>query len=109
MSISLADLAVTELKSTEQFFNRSTRALSEEHSGVRPAPGMMSAAQQVAHAAQTIDWFIEGAFRPEGFDTDFQAHAKALEDFTSLTAARRGSRRRWPPPGPRCPPRATRN
>ena len=55
---------------------------------MRPAPGMMSAAQQVAHAAQTIDWFIEGAFRPEGFDTNFEAHAKALENCTSLTAAR---------------------
>ena len=86
--MSLADQAVAELKSAEQFFNRSTRALSEEHSGVRPAPGMMSAAQHVAHAAQTIDWFIEGAFRPEGFDTDFQAHAKALDDYTSLAAAR---------------------
>jgi hypothetical protein len=42
----------------------------------------------VAHVAQAIDWFIEGAFRPEGFDTDFEAHAKALESFTSLTAAR---------------------
>ena len=40
--MSLADQAVAELKSAEQFFNRSTRALSEEHSGVRPAPGMMS-------------------------------------------------------------------
>ena len=86
--MSLADMAVAELTSTEQFFNRSTRALSEEHSGARPAPGMMTAAQQVAHAAQTIDWFIEGAFRPEGFDTDFAAHAKALENCTSLTAAR---------------------
>ncbi len=86
--MSLADQAVAELKRTEQFFTRSTRALSEEHSGVRPAPGMMSAAQQVAHAAQTIDWFIEGAFRPEGFDMNFEAHAKALENCTSLTAAR---------------------
>ena len=33
-------------------------------------------------------WFIEGAFRPEGFDTDFQAHAKVLEDCTSLAVAR---------------------
>ena len=56
--MSLAGIAVAELKSTEQFFNRSTRALSEEHSGARPAPGIMTA----AHAAQTIDWFIEGAF-----------------------------------------------
>ncbi len=86
--MALADQAGAELKNAEQFFNRSTSALSEEHSGVKPAPGMMTAAQQVAHAAQTIDWFIEGAFRPEGFDTDFAAHAKALEDFTSLTAAR---------------------
>ena len=86
--MSLADIAVAELKSTEQFFNRSTRALSEKHSGARPAPGMMTAAQQVAHAAQTIDWFMEGAFRPEGFDTDFAAHAVALESYTSLAAAR---------------------
>ena len=86
--MSLADQAVAELESTEQFFNRSTRSLTEEHSGVKPAPDVMTAAQQVAHAAQTIDWFIEGAFRREGFDTNFQAHAKAIENCTSLTDAR---------------------
>ena len=86
--MSLADQAVAELKNAELCFNRSTLRLSEEHSGVRPAPGVMSAAQQVAHVAQTVDWFIEGAFRPEGFDTDFEAHAKALEDCRSLIAAR---------------------
>jgi hypothetical protein len=43
--MSLSDQAVAGLTSTEQFFNRSTRALSEEHSDVRPAPGMMTAAQ----------------------------------------------------------------
>ena len=52
--MSLADQAVAELESTEQFFNRSTRSLTEEHSGVKPAPDVMTAAQQVAHAAQTI-------------------------------------------------------
>ena len=86
--MSLADQAVAELKNAELCFNRSTLRLSEEHSGVRPAPGVMSAAQQVAHVAQTVDWFIEGAFRPEGFTTDFEAHAKALEDCRSLIAAR---------------------
>ena len=86
--MSLSDQAVAGLTSAEQFFNRSTRALSEEHSHVRPAPGMMTAAPQMAHAAQTIDRFIEGAFRPEGFDIDFEAHARALESCTSLTAAR---------------------
>jgi uncharacterized damage-inducible protein DinB len=45
-------------------------------------------AQQIAHTAQTLDWFIEGASRPEGFDLDFEKHAKALEAVTSLAAAR---------------------
>jgi uncharacterized damage-inducible protein DinB len=49
---------------------------------------MMTVAQQVAHTAQTLDWFIEGASRPEGFDLDFEKHAKALEALTSLAAAR---------------------
>ena len=48
----------------------------------------LSRAQQIAHAAQTLDWFIEGASRPEGFDLNFEEHAKALEKVTSLAAAR---------------------
>ncbi len=48
----------------------------------------MTAAQQVAHAAQTLDWFVEGASRPEGFDLDFEKQAKALATVTSLAAAR---------------------
>ena len=86
--MSLAQQALTALGSAQEFFSRSTRNLTEEHSTVAPAPGMMTAAQQVAHAAQTIDWFIEGAFRPEGFDTDFDAHAKAIEPYTPLAEAR---------------------
>jgi uncharacterized damage-inducible protein DinB len=49
---------------------------------------MMTAAQQVAHVAQTVDWFLEGAFRPEGFDLDFDKHMKAVEAVTSLKKAR---------------------
>ena len=86
--MSLAQQALAELKSAQEFFNRSTRNLTEDHSGFRPVEGMMTAAQQVAHAAQTIDWFMEGAFRPEGFDLDFAAHAGAVEGCASLAAAR---------------------
>jgi len=49
---------------------------------------MMTVAQQVAHTAQTLDWFIEGASRPEGFDLDFEKLGKALASATSLAAAR---------------------
>jgi uncharacterized damage-inducible protein DinB len=41
----------------------------------------------VAHVAQTIDWFIEGGFREEGFDLDFAAHQIAVRETTSLAAA----------------------
>lgn len=78
----------SQLAASKDFFNRSTRVLEEADSGFRPRDGMMTAAQQVAHTAQTIDWFIEGACRPEGFDLDFEKHAKALEALTSLAAAR---------------------
>jgi uncharacterized damage-inducible protein DinB len=62
--------------------------LDEADSGFRPREGMMTVAQQVAHTAQTLDWFIEGAFRPEGYDLDFAKHAQALEAMNSLAVAR---------------------
>ena len=86
--MSLAQQAVADLNSAQEYFNRSTGSLTEEHSGLMPAPGMMSAAQQVAHAAQTIEWFIAGAFDPSGFDVDFDAQAKVVQACASLAAAR---------------------
>ena len=80
---------ISDLQMSEQFFERSTRCLTEEDSSYRPAEGIWTAAQQVAHAAQTVDWFIEGAGRPEGFDLDFDKHAVAVQRITSLTEARK--------------------
>jgi uncharacterized damage-inducible protein DinB len=77
-----------QLLASQDFFERSTRVLDEADSGFRPREGMMTVAQQVAHTAQTLDWFIEGVSRPEGFDLDFAKHAQALEAATSLDAAR---------------------
>jgi uncharacterized damage-inducible protein DinB len=77
-----------QLLASQDFLERSTRVLDEADSGFRPREGMMTVAQQVAHTAQTLDWFIEGVSRPEGFDLDFEKHAKALEGATSLAAAR---------------------
>jgi len=78
-----------QLLVSKKFFERSTSVLNEADSGFRPQEGMMTVAQQVAHTAQTLDWFIEGASRAEGFDLDFEKHAKALGAVTSLAAARR--------------------
>jgi uncharacterized damage-inducible protein DinB len=86
--MSLAQQAVTELEAAREYFVRSTRNLTEGHSTYAPAEGMMTAAQVVAHAAQTIDWFVQGAFRPEGFDLDFETHATVCAGYTSLEQAR---------------------
>jgi uncharacterized damage-inducible protein DinB len=77
-----------ELLASQDFFARSTRVLEEADSNFRPQDGMMTAAQQVAHVAMTIDWFIQGASRPEGFDLDFEKAAKEMDKVTSLSAAR---------------------
>ena len=86
--MSLAQQALGELQAAHEYFNRSTRNLTEAHSGFAPADGMMTAAQQVAHVAHTIDWFVQGAFRPEGFDMDWESHAKVAGGYTSLADAR---------------------
>jgi len=87
--VALAQQAVAELDSVQDFFNRSTRNLQEAQSGFAPAPGMMTAAQQIAHAAQTVDWFVAGAFDPAGFSQDFEAQMKVVSACTSIAAARR--------------------
>jgi uncharacterized damage-inducible protein DinB len=77
-----------QLIASKDFFDRSTRVLEEGDANFRPQDGMMTAAQQVAHAAQTLEWFVDGVSRPEGFDLDFEKHAKAVNAVTSLGAAR---------------------
>ena len=80
---------IAQLNSSQEFFNRSTRVLEESDSTFSPKAGMLTVAQQVGHAAQTLDWFIEGACRPEGFDLDFEKAAHVVENMTSLTEARK--------------------
>jgi uncharacterized damage-inducible protein DinB len=87
-STTVVDQFTKELLASQDFFARSTRVLEEADSNFRPKEGMMTAAQQVAHIAMTIDWFIEGASRPEGFDLDFEKAAKEMDKVNSLAAAR---------------------
>lgn len=85
--IDLHRVAEESLKQCEAFFARSTSLLAEEHSGFRPSPEMMTVAEQVAHVAISVEWFVEGALG-RGFDLDFEAGAREAASFTSLAAAR---------------------
>lgn len=79
---------IEQLKSIAEFFERSTSCLSEEDSAFAPEEGMMTAAQQVAHVAGTVDWFLDGMFEPGGFNLDFTEHTKQYKACTSLASAR---------------------
>lgn len=78
---------INQLNGSKTFLDKSTECLTEEDSGLVPAEGMMSAAQQIAHIAQTVDWFMEGVFG-KGFDMDFEESAKEIMAVTSLKEAR---------------------
>ncbi len=79
---------INQLKASKEFFQRSTGVLEEADSEFRPEKHMMTAAQQVAHVAHTLDWFREGASRPEGFDFNFEKQAQELATVKSLSTAR---------------------
>jgi uncharacterized damage-inducible protein DinB len=85
----MSKVYVQEIVASKDYFDRSTRVLVESDSTYRPTPEMMTAAQQVGHVAQTLDWFVDGVQRPEGFDLNFEEHAKALVGLTSLAEARK--------------------
>ena len=54
--------ALAEINATEKFFDRTTRCLAEGDSAFRATPETFTVAAHVAHVAQSIDWFREGAF-----------------------------------------------
>ena len=65
-----------------------TRALEETDSGFAPQAGMFTVAQMIAHVAQTVDWFMRGAFAPAGFNLDFESLDKEVRAANSLAVAR---------------------
>jgi uncharacterized damage-inducible protein DinB len=83
----LAAGLVHELESTRKFFATSTSVLEEADSGFAPQPELYTVAGHVAHVADTIDWFIAGAFGA-GWDMDFDASIARAKAITSLAEAR---------------------
>jgi uncharacterized damage-inducible protein DinB len=76
------------LKSSKEFFDRSTRPLTDEHSAYKPAEAMFSVVQQIAHTAQTVEWFFDGAFSPAGFDLDFEKGMREMSAVETVSEAR---------------------
>jgi len=79
---------LAELAETRRFFENGTAPFEEKHGAFSPVDGVFTVTQQFAHVAHTNDWFVEGAFRPEGFDTDWDEHHRRIVAVTGLAEAR---------------------
>jgi uncharacterized damage-inducible protein DinB len=78
---------IEQLKTAHRFFRNSASSLEEMDSGFAPGEGMMTVVQQVAHAAQSVEWFMQGGFGSEGFDMDFEKLGAATAKVQSLPEA----------------------
>ncbi len=85
--MSIAQGYIQELQMTLKFFNATISVFEESDSGYAAQPEMFTVAGQVAHAAATVDWFVEGAFG-EGWDMDFEAHLAETNAVTRISDAK---------------------
>lgn len=84
----LKEQLLSEIERIHTFFNNTIEIFSEEDSSFIPVEGVYTTAQQIAHTAQTVDWFMKGAFVNNQFDLDFKKHDAEVRNVTSLTAAK---------------------
>ena len=77
---------IERLKTQEKFFLNTISCLTEDDSGFKPNEEMYTVAQHVGHAAETVEWFLEGAFSDKGFDMNFEDYAERMKKYTSLDA-----------------------
>ncbi len=77
---------VKELESTQKFFNTTLSVFEPDDAGFAPYPELYTVAGHVAHVADSIDWFVEGAFG-DGWDMDFEGLIAKAKAVTSLQEA----------------------
>jgi uncharacterized damage-inducible protein DinB len=75
------------LQSIQTFFEKTVSCFQPGDGGFAPKEGMFTVAQHIAHAAQTVEWFMEGAFRPQGMEMDFAALEAEVRQIESLEDA----------------------
>lgn len=81
-----ASALVSELEATRKFFCTTISIFEPNDAGFAPHPDMYTTAAQVAHVADTIDWFMGGGFGA-GWDMDFDGAIARAKSVTSLEAA----------------------
>ena len=84
----MKETLIKELSEIEKFFETSTDCLKEENCNFRPVDGALSVVEHVAHAAQSIEWFVAGMTSYDGFDLNFESHWEEVGKVKTLHEAR---------------------
>lgn len=82
-----ADLAI-QLETSHKYIRSTISIFEEEDAGFAPQPELYTVAGHIAHAADSVEWFVEGAFG-KGWNMDFEgliAAARAVETLEEATA-----------------------
>lgn len=77
-----------QLQVSREFFERTTSVFTEEHAAFAPKEGMFTVTHQIAHVADTFDWFHDALVDLKGFDMDFKAMEARIMKIESLQEAR---------------------
>lgn len=81
-----AKTLVKELETSLGYLRKTLSVFGEEDSGFAPNPQLFTVAGHVAHAADSVDWFVEGAFG-KGWDMDFATMESKVRAVASLAEA----------------------
>ncbi len=80
---------IQTLQAARRGFEKTISCFREGDAGFAPKEGMFSVAQHIAHAAQTVEWFLEGAFRPQGMNMEIESlenEVRAVEEMEDAMA-----------------------
>lgn len=80
-----ADLAA-QLETSHGYIRKMISIFEEEDAGFAPQPELYTVAGHIAHAADSVEWFVEGAFG-KGWNMDFDAQIAAAWAVETLEEA----------------------
>ncbi len=75
-----------QLEASLKHMQATASIFGEEDFGYAPKDGLYTVAGHIAHAADSVDWFVAGAFG-DGWNMDFDAMIKAAKEVGSLARA----------------------
>ncbi len=84
--MSVSEALVKELEMTAKYLRVTASAFEEADSTYAPQADLYTVAGHVAHAADSVDWFVEGAFG-SGWDMEFEKLIAKAKAVTSLEDA----------------------